>query len=297
MSQSNNLQAFGNMIRVIRNMYNAVFETATAAKRNTPFRMSTTTTSGIVIGQVAAGAFQGILGRIWSPLVNTGATTYVAATGIVDNVNIKLQALDSEPLSHPSQGANWDTGWIMARFTPSWASASQPTNPVYVFNNAGAGVPGIQLYYQSPNWVGVYGTSTVSRGHTWAGGPPKITVFFAWSKSQNYLRAWASNFAMASNTVSSAVVARSAEAINIGFATHDAGKELHAKVHLYAMGTGVLTDEMVTLLKAMPDGANQFQFPVATEAQLSFLWDGGDVLTSDQDNFSLGIVGVSVVAA
>ena len=296
MTQPNNLQAFGNMVRVIRNVYNAVFETAKASRRNSPFRMSDTTASGLMVGDLDSGVMQGILGRVWSPLVNTGGTAYVAATGIVDNVNIKLEANDSEPLTHGSQGVNWDTGWIMARFTSSWASATPPTTPVYVFNNAGAAVRGIQLRFAAGAWTGAYDTSVVSRtrSHT---ALTKMTVIFAYSKSQNYLRIWVNADAMVVATVAAAVIPQSAEAINIGFATHDAGKELHSIVHLFAMGTGVLTDDMATLLKAMPDGANQFQFPIATEAQLSFIWDGGDILTSDKDNFSLGIAGVSLVAS
>lgn len=295
MTQPNNLNAFGNMVRVIRNIYNAVFETAQASKRNSPFRMSDTTASGLLIGQKDVGVMQGILGRIWSTLVNAG-TAYDDATGIVAGVTIRLANGDSRPLVHPSQGANFDTGWIMARFTPSWASASPPTSPVYVFNNASGALRGIQLRFASGAWTGAYDTSVVNRTRSHTAGT-KMTVIFAYSKSGNYLRLWVNTDAMQSSTIAAAVITQGAQVIDIGYAAHDASKELKAVVHLFAMGTGVLTDEMATLLKAMPDGANQFQFPLSTNAQLSFLWDGGENLTSQNDNFSLGVVGVSLVAA
>lgn len=295
MTQPNNLNAFGNMVRVIRNLYNAVFETAQASKRNSPFRMSDTTASGLLIGQKDVGVMQGILGRIWSALANSG-TAYDDATGIVAGVTIRLDNSDSGPLEHTSQGVNFDTGWIMARFTPSWASATPPTSPVYVFNNASGVLRGIQLRFASGAWTGAYDTSVVNRTRSHTAGT-KMTVIFAYSKANNYLRLWVNTDAMQTSTIAAAVIVQGAQAINIGYAAHDAAKELKAVVHLFAMGTGVLTDEMATLLKAMPDGANQFQFPLATEAQLSFIWDGGENLSSQNDNFSLGIVGVSLVAA
>jgi hypothetical protein len=288
---ANNLNAFDNMVRVVRNVYNAVFETATIQKRNSPYRMSVTTRSGILIGEIAAGLIQALIARVWGG-VTLFAGTYSAGGGITSTTQIRLES--SLQLGHPSQVSTIDAGWIMIRFTPSWASGSPPYSPVYAWRYPG----GIILSYVGGNWVGEYNTSTVSVAGSHAIGQ-KVNLIFAWNKTGNFLRIWRDNAAMVQATLPAAALTNSNLSnsfTQIGYHGGDINKGLGATIQLLAWGTGVLTDDMATILKTAADGADQYEFPLQMEAQLSFLWDG-QVIDNPGSVYSLGVVGVSIVAA
>jgi hypothetical protein len=290
---ANNLNAFDNMVRVIRNVYNAVFETASIQKRNQPYRMSVTTRSGILVGEIAAGLVQALIARAWGGLI-LDAGTYSPGGGIISTT--QLRTANSLHLGHPSQPTIVDNGWVMLRFTPSWASGAPPYASVYAWSYHVSGL--ISLTYNGGNWIVNYSGSNVSVAGSHAIGQ-KVTIIFAWSKTNNFLRIWRDSAAMVAATLPAAGLAISGLATQpsyIGGSASFPTQGLGGTVQLAAWGTGVLTDDMATILKTAEDGADQYEFPLQMEAQLSFLWDG-QIIDNPGSVYPLGVVGVSIVAA
>lgn len=258
-----------NMVRVIRNVYNAVFETAEIKKSNTVYRYSVTSQSGILVSEDAAllRDVTGLYARAYTALENSG-DPYDAEDGLISGVEVKIPDKSVAPIAQ---------GWIFFKFTPSWAGGSPPHTTPYLFSNQPLSTVGWNIRYESGAWTLNYVVTTpesASVAYTHA-ADEQITVAASWAHPGD-LKVWVNAIAPDTHTITKALIPE-IDDHHIGWSGIDPGNELEATVQQVVAGIGTLTDDIVLALRDMPADATIYDIPEPVTTLPSFLWNGASL--------------------
>lgn len=288
---ADNLDAFGNMVRSIRNLYNGVFETAKVQKRNEPYRNSVTSRGGILMADTLTELYEvtGLVARAYQDITSEG-TPYDDEDGIVAGNELLLP--DNSVLT-PSQG------WIFARVRPSYAYNTSPNSYNMIVDWSASANERITMLYNATNqkWSLWHttdaGATTNHVEQTYNHAADElIEILVAWKTNGN-ASLWMQGLSVVTNGIPSGKIpAVSAAEIYLGVDRVTMANELEGLVDLMVMGIGEVTDDDAELFYAMPATPTIYEIPNNGTTLPSFLWLGNSL-----DHEPFGVAGEALAGA
>lgn len=282
---------FPNFVRVVRNLYNAVFEHGVAHRQNSPLRYSVSNQDIVNVSDDYLLYFSPYL-RAYADMT---AASYTEAGGLTTGTNMRYPSKIFD--DDPSQG------WVFFRIQPTWVYTDDSPGQfpiVFDWNNGVDGQERIVLYYDTTIGTHAWGVYKRNAGGSYLGGisiPGShaanqwITLAFSWNLVSNTM--WVDNSVNTDGHASITLTGMANRMLAFGYGTVDGAPnvDIEAKVGYVIAGTGQLSQAAYDAIVALGADPEVEQLYAIEGIDLSFYWKGTNLTHEGVGRADAGIAG------